>query len=186
MSDFPSTQPLEAVLPPQTLRQGVPILSKCDSCLFSGLQSLKKQALSKDGALLKHSKIMREIKCFSSPKLACLTGAVMITPNSCTGLKACGKCGVILWLELLVCLQGHLTYFFFVSSASPPPRLEPGLELQTFFYVSLSLPVFLYSLAVLSLFSSPNALPLLSSEYSLTGGMAYVSSGKTFVRPHLE
>jgi hypothetical protein len=76
--------------------------------------------------------------CF--PVLACHTGGVAVILNPHTGFNVCGKCGLILWLDVTVCCyQDSLAYLVVVVSAfSPPWRAGVG-AMDCFLLFSASL-----------------------------------------------
>jgi hypothetical protein len=110
---------------------------------------------------------MESAECLSSPVLAYYTGAVTVTLNSPTGLKAFKKYGLTSQLGLPIFSQGHLAHIVPLSSASLLPcgaRIGAIDCLQIFSVTFLFLNAF--QLPYPS-FVIPDALLLLFSEYSL-------------------
>jgi ribosomal protein S27AE len=138
---LPSPQLLMAVSHPGTMVGCPPGFLSHDCSVLLGPQNI---SLSNNRPLLKmvpgYSTPIYWKKQNVFPVLACHTGGVAVILNPHTGFNVCGKCGLILWLDVTVCCyQDSLAYLVVVVSAfSPPWRAGVG-AMDCFLLFSASL-----------------------------------------------
>jgi hypothetical protein len=138
----------------------------CEFSLFAHLQiswvsnDRPSFRMAPDWSTLRYSE---QTQLISFPMLVSHTGGVTARPNHCTELKACKKCGFLLWLRLqfvITRLSGLLCSYGLSLSMEISGRIVNCFLL----FSALSLCLSMFSNCLVTSFLTPDALPLFVLE----------------------